>query len=145
MKDIFNNTELPEGVLYQPPFDGKKKIVSVVIIVVIVGLAIAGYFIWQRVAHRLSPAPILESIEKKDSNGEQGTITQKPSNAPVITPGLDRPLTQEEKIRYGFSTTDDIWLKTSSPKDGSQPFMSFYNKTVNPAPYPTVPVFVNHK
>lgn len=66
-------------------------------------------------------------------------------NVPSIPAGIDRPLTDVEKKKYGFKINDDIWVKTSSPTDGSQPFMSFYNKTVNPNPYPTVPVFIHHE
>lgn len=67
---------------------------------------------------------------------------EKPANIPAIPPGVDRPLTTVEKQKYGFATADNIWMKTSSPSDGSQPSMSFYNKTVNPNPYPTAPVII---
>lgn len=61
-----------------------------------------------------------------------------PANTQVIPAGIDRPITKEERLKYGFSATDDIWVKTTSPTDGSTPQMSFYNKTVNLAPIPYV-------
>ncbi len=44
-------------------------------------------------------------------------------------PGLDRPLTTEEKRQYGFDESFDIWMNTSRPTDGSRPEASFYTKS----------------
>ena len=126
----------------------------VIIVAVIAGVVIVAFlsvliFLKIRAGKTKTPiAPVSTGVGVKEgqvgSSSGGNTIVESPV-VPAIPPGIDRPLTQDEKKKYGFNTADDIWLKTSNPTDGSQPFMSFYNKTINPNPYPTVPVFVHHE
>jgi hypothetical protein len=77
-------------------------------------------------------APPATNTPPSAASGASGTVQTAPA-------GIDRPITAEERQKYGFSQSDDIWVQTTSPTDGSQPQMFFYDKTVNPSPVPYVP------
>jgi hypothetical protein len=132
---------------------GWKKPVLIGLIVVVL-LTTVGILVWTFWLKGLSQAPSIlpgePSQENNNSGSSNGTsetpATNTPSQvsptAPVniqsIPVGINRPVTKQERIKYNFSLTDDIWVKTTSPTDGSVPQMSFYNKTVNPSPVPYV-------
>ncbi len=52
------------------------------------------------------------------------------SNIPKekLQPGIDRALSTEEKIKYGFVSGENIWMKTTSPTNGTNPQAYFYTK-----------------
>lgn len=140
------------------PIQEQKTKKPIIIILIVVGLLVlvataAAIIFWPKT---ISPVPV--SLPAQTAGGQitntpainipvppvtdTNVPTPTPTVAPPIAPGVNRPLTAAEKQKYGFSTADDIWMKTSSPTNGSQPVMSFYNKTVNPNPFPTTPVIV---
>ena len=126
--------------------------------IIVVALAVLGVLVWMFWSKGAPQATDMANNNVPVSNVNKGTVPEAsggtvtppvanvpayvPSAVPVniqsIPAGLNRQITPEERVKYGLSPTDDIWVRTTSPTDGSTPQLTFYNKTVNPSPQPYV-------
>ncbi len=142
--ESLSNTEARSGGRLTRPV-----IIGLTVVGIIVLVSTAAYFLIIRPRHTAVPPaipPMADGVIGKTSNEESVASPPlgRPQSIPAVQPGQNRPLTAEEKKMYRLPANADIWLKTSSPVDGSQPEMSFYNKTINPNPSPTVPYISPH-
>jgi hypothetical protein len=75
------------------------------------------------------PATIVEDPQGPlPPEGPSGEDLSAPLQA-----GISRPLTAEEKAKYGFDTAAVIWMTTSRPTDGSRPEASFEDRSPSAA------------
>jgi len=133
----------------------KKRLI--IIASAIAAVAIAGALVWIFWPKAPEAAPVNQPATNQPApaNGNAPAATPGTNapasntpgtNAPAapapiqpVPAGIDRPVTAAEREKYGLSPNDDIWVKTTSPTDGSQPQMYFYNKSVNKNPTPYIP------
>lgn len=132
-------------------------LIGAIIVVVLAVVGVLAWVFWPKVTPPATGmvnnnAPVLNVNKAVKPGTSGGTVTPPIANVPIlpyvppavleslrsIPAGLNRPITPEERRKYDFSATDDIWVKTTSPTDGSVPQMSFFNKTINPSPKPYV-------
>jgi hypothetical protein len=65
-----------------------------------------------------------------NSNGNIPAVKNEPLPAKNgafydVQPGLNRRLTAAEKVKYHFPSGADVWIRTTSPTDGSKPDVYF--------------------
>jgi hypothetical protein len=114
---------------------------------VIIGLGVGVFLLLRQRAAGTdnNPTSVNQPLTNTGSDQNPGAPNQQPPKQPVkvilpppnvyaapkVDPGLNRLLTTEEKKKYGFSPGQEVYIVTTSPKDGSSPQAAFYPKTTS--------------
>ncbi len=126
--------DLPQG---ENARSNKALFIGGAVLLVLIAAAIVFVVTWR--SNKPSVAPSLN----QNANSERGVrpVNAPPANVPTekvpplpagngayfdVQPGLDRPLTADEKVKYHFPSAANVWIKTTSPADGTKPDVYFY-------------------
>jgi len=105
-------------------------------------LAAIGFFVFRMLGKAPAASPAIEqntntvrgggsvNVQPVNSNDNVPSVKNTPLPAGNgayydVPPGLNRPLTADEKIKYHFPADANVWIITTSPTDGSKPDVYF--------------------